>query len=248
MHSEITFRAPAQPGINVDRWMYVSMAGLFALTAFVGFGPRSAAILEGQLPNPPLTVHIHAALMVAWLLLTLVQSSLAATGKRVWHMTLGMASLPLVALMVLFMFLATFDTYALMATAGAVDMASNILLLQVRSVILFPLFFLWALLSHKEVRDTHKRMMVLCTFVLIDAAVARMDWLPGNNIAQTYAFTFFYQFLLLLPVVLYDLWKLGTVHSAYWKGIALYLPFVLATCLLWNNPWWLELAPRLMNV
>lgn len=36
-------------------------------------------------------------------------------------------------------------------------------------------------------------------------------------------------------------------RMAWQAGLALYLPFVLSTCLLWNNPVWQALAPQLLG-
>lgn len=95
----------------------------------VGFAPRSAAILAGILPNPPLSVHVHAALMSLWLVLLLVQGSLIAGRNRRLHATLGLGSLVLVPLIVTSMVLAALDTYGLMQAAGAGILGSSILLL-----------------------------------------------------------------------------------------------------------------------
>jgi heme A synthase len=50
-----------------------------------------------------------------------------------------------------------------------------------RALILFGLFYVWAVLTRKTRRETHKRMMVLATFVVIDAGLGRMTWLPGAS-------------------------------------------------------------------
>src|SRR5690606_5612170 len=118
MQSDLLLRSPALPRLDIDRWAYTFMTSLFALTAVVGFAPRSAAILPGMLPNPPLSVHVHAALMCLWLLLLVSQSALVAGRARYLHATLGLASLVLVPVIVATMILATLDTYALMQAAG----------------------------------------------------------------------------------------------------------------------------------
>ena len=38
------------------------------------------------------------------------------------------------------------------------------------------------------------------------------------------------------------------IHRAYVIGIALNLPFVIATHILWSSPWWLAVAPTLVRV
>lgn len=247
MQSDLLLRSPALPRLDIDRWAYTFMTSLFALTAVVGFAPRSAAILAGMLPSPPLSVHVHAALMCLWLLLLVSQSALVAGRARYLHATLGLASLVLVPVIVATMILATLDTYALMQAAGAGTLGSSILLLQIRSVLLFSLFFVWGFRTRRSDRATHKRMMLLCTFVILDAAVARMNWLPFNDITVTISWTFLYQLLLLLPVLVYDYLRFGRVHGAWLLGLALYVPFMLLSSALWLSPAWHTFASGLLG-
>lgn len=246
MLTNTAIQISTRPVINIERYFFTFMTVLFLLTAVVGFAPRSAAILAGTMPNPPLSVHIHAALMSAWLVLLVVQSSLVAAHRKHLHMELGMITLVLFPAMLVAMALATLQTFDLMLTAGAGTMGANLLLLQIRGLILFPVFFIWAMLTRRRDPATHKRMILLSTLVMIDAALARMDWLPGNNIETSYFMIFFYQFLLIAPALLYDKWSLGKVHKAYTRGLDIYLPFVVITCLLWNEAWWQQLASSLL--
>ena len=62
----------------IDRGFYAFMAFIFVVTAAVGFGPNSIAILNGTNTNPPLTSHLHAFAMASWLILLATQ----ATHKR----------------------------------------------------------------------------------------------------------------------------------------------------------------------
>jgi hypothetical protein len=55
----------------------------------------------------------------------------------------------------------------------------NVLLLQLRSILLFPLFVIWALSVRRSSPATHKRFMIIATVVILDAALGRSDWLPG---------------------------------------------------------------------
>ena len=247
MQSDLLLHSPALPRLDIDRWAYTFMTSLFALIAVVGFAPRSAAILAGMLPNPPLSVHVHAALMCLWLLLLVSQSALVAGRQRHLHATLGLASLVLVPAIVATMILATLDTYALMQAAGAGLLGSSILLLQIRSVLLFSLFFVWGFRTRRSDRATHKRMMLLCTFVILDAAVARMNWLPFNDITQSISWTFVYQFLLLVPALVYDYLRFGRVHGAWLVGLALYAPFMLLSDALWLSPAWHAIASGLLG-
>lgn len=247
MLSQIAHAHPAAARSETGRRVFLLTACLFALSAIVGFAPRSASILTGVLPNPPLAVHIHALLMCGWLGLLVLQTGLIAGRNKYLHIQLGLSTLALIPALWLAMVAATLETFGLMQQVGMGGMAANILLLQLRALILFPLFFQWAWRTSRSDKESHKRLMLLATFVVIDAAVARMDWLPGIDLTQGIAPVFLYHFLLLVPALAADFWRDGRLHKAWQAGLALYLPFVLTTCLLWNNPAWQATAATLLG-
>lgn len=235
-----------KPGF-VDRWIHVFMAGLLTATTVVGFAPKSAAIVAGVLPTPPPIIHIHAALMVAWLGLLLTQAVLRATGRGAIHMQLGLASLVLGPCVVGGMIGATLWRFQSLTAAGLGGPAANLLLAQGRAIVYFTLFFVWALLSRKTDPETHKRMIFLATFAVIPAAITRMTWLP-TTMPESIDGPHAYMLLLLAPALAHDVVRLGRPHTAYLIGLALLLPWLIATHFLWGSPWWLQTAPKLMSV
>ena len=64
---------------------FLFMTVLLLATAAVGFAPNSIAILSGARPSPPLIIHIHAACMATWLLLSVTQTLLSAAGHKRFH-------------------------------------------------------------------------------------------------------------------------------------------------------------------
>jgi hypothetical protein len=221
---------------------------LFLVTAVLGFAPRSASILAGTMPMPPLAVHVHAFLMTAWLVLLAVQAGLIAGGKQQLHRTLGVTSFVLAAALLAGLIAVTIVRYHDLTEAGLGAIASNILFLQIRSAVLFPLFFAWAMAVRRTDGETHKRMLILATFVLLDAAVARHVWLPGNDITASYDATHAYWLLLLVPAVVYDVARFGRLHRAYVVGLGLILPWAVATHFVWNAPQWHSVAAKWMGV
>jgi hypothetical protein len=237
---------------RTDRLFYLGMAALFVAVAAIGFGPRSVAILSGTLPNPAPIVHVHAALMASWLVLLVVQTSLMATGRSRLHQKLGIVSFALAPLMFIAMLALTFAPYYLFLSAGSQAAAAPpleliargtafSLFVQGRAALLFAVFYVWAVMSRRNAPETHKRMMILATLVLIDAALGRMAWLTGFiSIAEgrSYTIVHVYQLLLLAPAIVYDLVRFGRVHRAYVVGVALFLPFAIATHALWDHAGW----------
>ena len=109
-------------------------------------------------------------------------------------------------------------------------------------------------MARKRDRETHKRMMILATFAVIDAALGRMNWLPGwsgNNFmssANGYDAIHVYQLLLLAPVVVHDTLRFRRVHWAYLLGGGLFVCFAWATHVAWSSPAWQQLVGAWVGV
>lgn len=249
---------------TIDRWIYVFMAALFVATALLGFVPDSIgqvrAIGAGQRPPFPPVLHVHAVLMGGWLLLLLAQTTLVATGHKAFHRKLGLASLALApAIVVTGLILVPTDYHLMwnaMKTAPAAAQAGvkqivvvlgNVMFFQIRAGISFALFVGLALLARRADPGLHKRLMIIATVVPLGAAVDRIDWLPstlpGNPISID-----LYALLWLSPMIVWDLFRTGRLHRAYWIWLAVTVPFAIAGQFAWGAPWWQALVPRLMGV
>ena len=122
---------------------------------------------------------------------------------------------------------------------------NNILFVQIRSIVLFPIFFIWALRTRRTDPQTHKRMMLLATLMLLDAAIARITWLPHNDFPKSYLAIHLYLLLLMVPALLYDLIRLRRIRRAWVWGLVLILPWVVATEFVWGSDWWRDFGPKL---
>jgi hypothetical protein len=223
------------------------MAWLFVVVAFIGFAPHSLAIVSGTMKSPPLVVHLHAAVMASWVALLALQATLSLVGRMDLHRKFGVASL-VVAPLVLTMLVAVTivrQNDAFGTPAGPI--VNNILFLQIRAIVLFPVFFVWALRTRRSDPQTHKRMILLATLMLLDAAIARMSWLPYNQFPKDYLAVHLYLLLLLVPVLLYDLIRLGRIHRAWLWGLTLILPWVIANEFVWGSQWWRDFGPKLVG-
>jgi hypothetical protein len=233
--------------IPLEGRFYAGMAWLFVAVAIVGFAPRSLAIVSGAMRSPPLVVHLHAAVMASWVVLVALQASLSLVGRMDLHRKWGLTSLVIAPLVLTMLITVTIvrqnDAYG--TPAGPI--VNNILLLQIRSIVLFPVFFIWALRARRSEPETHKRMMLLATLMLLDAAIARMGWLPYNQFPQQYLAVHLYLLLLWVPALLYDLIHLRRIHRAWVWGLTLTLPWIIATELIWGSQWWRQFGPRLVG-
>jgi hypothetical protein len=245
-----------------DRWIYVFMAALFVVTTLVGFIPDSfglvASVTAGQRPPLPPILHVHAVLMGSWLLLLLTQSTLVATGRSALHKQLGLVGMVLAPAIVVAMIGIMRASWSEVAAipAGAMTpeslaetktLLANLALGQGRVILFFAVFVGWALSVRKSDPQSHKRLLILATAMPLPAAIDRMTWLY-SSLPDSPTTVHLDTLLWLLPALLYDVARRGSVHRAYVIGIALNVPFVVATHLLWGSPWWLATAPRLLRV
>jgi hypothetical protein len=245
----------------VDRWIFVFMAAMFIVVTLTGFIPdalgKMAAIKAGQRPPFPLVLHVHAVLMASFLLLLLTQTVLMAKGRTGRHQWLGRAAILLVPAIVVVGFILVPTIYlsvwnAAQGAHGAqlrpvIPMLDDILLLQMRVGILFPIFIALALVARRTDPAFHKRMMILGTAVPLDAAIDRMTWLPSTFPASPLA-SDLYVLALVSPMLLWDLVRRRGLPRAYVVWFAIWLLVSIPLYLLWNTPWWHATVPRLMGV
>jgi hypothetical protein len=230
-----------------DRWIWVFTAALLVAIALAGFIPSSiqkvqAVQAQQRLPFPWF-LHIHAVAMGSWLLLLLAQTSLIGTGRRQLHTSLGIASLVLAPLVfVMMVVLAGLGLARSWTAPAAVPLAAIsagfafVLIVQGRCIVLFATFYIWAFRTRLTKPDTHKRMMVLATWSLIDAAIVRI---PGSNDLAAalqlkaagltgYDIVHIFMLVTLLPALMYDLIRHRRIHYAWVAGLVILLPFAVA--------------------
>lgn len=249
---------------TIDRWIYVFTAASFIVIALTGFIPDSlmkiASVQAGERPPFSLILHVHAVLMGTFLLLLLAQTTLMATGRGDLHRRLGVAAFVVAPAIVLvgFLLVATrfhYEWHAAQTALPAVReklqkivlMHDNIMLIQLRIGLLFPLFLLIGLWARLRNAGLHKRMMILATAMALPAAIDRISWLP-TTLPVSFLTTDLYTLLAVSPMFVWDVFRNRTVHPAYLIWLGINLPFALAVHGLWGTAWWHEMTPRLMGV
>jgi hypothetical protein len=247
----------------VDRWIYVFTATSFIVITLAGFIPDSidkmAAVAIGKRPPFPMILHLHAVLMGSFLILLLVQTWLAATGRVGWHMRLGVLTVVIAPALVIVGFILaptiyqeTLQTAQTAAPEVSEKMQAllarkeNVMLNQIRMGILFPLFLAIGLLARRTDAGLHKRMMILATAVVLDPAIVRITWLPTTFPASPLVSNF-YMLAALSPMFVWDVVRNGYVHKAYLIWVSLSLPFFVAAYALWDTPWWHVTARGLLT-
>jgi hypothetical protein len=240
------------------RWFFVGIAVAAAVTVFVGFA--RTYYLKSLFPTPsfPWLFHIHGALFTAWMLLLVLQASLAASRRIALHRRVGVIGGLLVVPM-----LVTGSLAAIAAARGRAPITGAVargeltravaalrfppleaMVVPLTTMLLFGAFAGAGLCCRKR-PDVHKRFMMLATIAMLPAAIGRaMDWLFGGAAPALFfgALGFF-----VLPIVLYDRRRLGRVHPVtLWGGLALMLSFP-ARLALAKTGLWLSFAAWLVR-
>ena len=195
-----------------DRGFFTALAAATAIGVFVGFAP--SYYLKGWYRAPAITplVHVHGALFTSWIVLLIVQTSLVAAGRTDLHRRLGVAGAVLAGLMAA----AAFETAIQATRRGRIDHA--FLLVPIGTVVIFPAL-VGAAIAYRRQPALHKRLMLLATFEILSAAVARWPvvktWsTPAGFLAVTDLF--------LAAIVIYDLATRRRINPAtLWGGLFL---------------------------
>jgi len=249
--------------------IYVFMAALFVVTAIASFAPTSigliSRVLSGEQPPPPFVVHFHAASMTLWLLLLSVQATLAEKNRLAAHRRLGKTSVVLAPCILLSMYgmdLYGLETFATQTNVLAMSETppeevaqlqryiASILLIHGPSYLLFPIFYLWAIVVRRKDNETHRRLMILATLVLMIPGLGRL--LSVTSVLPDFGLTLLdarhlYLLILIAPALIYEIVKLRMLHKSYVIGIALLASWMIIARVLWTSPWWLNNAPKLLG-
>jgi hypothetical protein len=248
----------------IDRWIFVFMAAWFIAIVLTGFIPDSimkvGMVRAGARPPFPLVMHLHAVLMGSFLLLLLTQTTLMATGRRALHMKLGIAGVILAVALVTVGFILAPTMYhqtwnalqsappnARAKLQEAVSIKEDILLLQLRIGILFPLFLAIGIRARRGNAGLHKRMMILATVMALPAGIDRIAWLPSTIPASPLSVDL-YTILAISPMLVWDVVRNHSLHRAYWIWFAVTIPFAVVVNLLWDTPAWHATARQIMGV
>ena len=217
------------------------MGAAVALVVFAGFARTYylSRWLTAPERTPEMTtlLHLHAAAFTLWILLGAVQPALVAGGGVALHRSLGMAGAALALLVWSLGNLASIaamnvgykgvgDPYAFYAVTFFSMQAFGIIVV----------LGIWK----RGKADAHKRLMLLSSAAILEAAVGR---LPLDLVVRTAPLSFYVGAdLVILAGMAYDRATRGRVHSVWlWGGGALVLSQMFRLTIM-NSEWWLAFA------
>jgi hypothetical protein len=217
-----------------DRLFFPLMALTASAVVAAGFAPTYYLGHWFAAPALAPMVHVHAAAFTAWLLLLLVQSLLVRLGRLRWHRALGTVAVPVVVVMVVTGYAVVFGKPRPTPSARA------FIFTPILSLLLFPLLVA-AAIHFRRVPATHKRLMLLATAAIATAGVSRLMVTLGLDATHGRAYLVTYA-VLLLPLVVFDLLRLGALHRATAWGSALLLLRHVLHQLVANTDQWQRIA------
>ncbi|MDB5239595.1 MAG: hypothetical protein JWP57_220, partial [Spirosoma sp.] len=224
------------------RYFFVAMAVLFPIITFLGFFPSLQDLNAGSMKVHWLT-HVHSAIMTSWIVVFLAQAILAAKGNLKFHRRLGLVSVVLGVLVCLAM--VTTSVHFLIANHPPErSFLFDLVLIEIYEIASFGLFFTWGIQVRTKDPSSHKRLLMLATFVLLTAAVDRIHWLPSLGMEHP-SITFVYLDMLLIPLFFYDFFTFRRIHRTTWIGSAVIIMLQLSVNTVFGSPLWHK---RLFNL
>ena len=228
---------PSLPRWRGDRLFFTGMSVFVALTIFAGFA-RTYYLSHWLAPparTPELTplLHAHALVFTLWVCLLVVQPALVAGGRVALHRRLGIGGAVLAVLVWALGNLAAVKAiHAGFARVGDPYAFYAITFFSIQAFgIIVALSVLW-----REYPETHKRLMLLSSAAILEAAVGR---LPVGIVAEAAPLSFYVgSDLVIVAGVAYDLVSRGAVHPVWiWGGGALIASQLFRVAVMDTAPW-----------
>lgn len=210
-------RRPISRPVNrrLERAFFGGMAILLCIVVFIGFSPTyfRAGMLRAPLPGPIL--HIHGAIFTLWMLLYLVQSALVSARRVSWHRSFGLVAFCLPPVMITIGVIAAIDALHRGVMIGPLDPAVS-LAIPLLGIAWFTVIIAASWRTRRR-PDAHKRLVLLSTIALSDAALGRFPWNAIGLSPAAGAVTGLG--LLIILLVAYDLISLHRIHrSTMWAA------------------------------
>ena len=236
---------------------HVRMAWACGSVGVIGFTPSYwLPLLTGTSTVSPL-VHLHAAFFYGWLALVVVQSHLIASRRLTRHRELGVLGVSIATAMVFVGVATAIDSMKQGVAAGFETEARAFSVVPVTGILFFAGLVAVALLNVRR-PDVHRRLMLIATVAILNAAVGRLFRLaigapPVSATAAPPAVAFtimpaLLTDLLLVPALIHDKVRLGRVHRTYWIGGAALLASQLLRPVIGNSDAWQAFAGWLMHL
>jgi hypothetical protein len=225
--------------VQSDRIFYPAMCVLVLITVWVGFAKTyyAAGLLHAPLPSP--IVHVHAVAFTLWLVTLVVQTTLVSVRKVKLHMTLGLWGFGLAAAMVVLGALAAVDALRRGVSPPWSGLSPEVFfVIPATGIALFAVFAAWAYAVRRK-PDQHKRLIMIATITLLDAAIGRF---PATVTPMGPLTQMIILFSLLAIIAGYDLLTRRNIHRVTWMASLILIVVEVVRVPLAHSALWVEFA------
>ena len=211
--------SPARRGFNPrnERLFFAFMWVIILAAVFIGFARTYYLAGVFQAPLPNLLVHVHGAAFTLWIFTLIAQTTLVAAGRTDLHKRYGLLGFGLAVVMIILGVWA--GTNSLHRGFGPLGLsATTFYVIPLTDMLAFAILIFAAYRTRFQ-PVAHKRLVLIATIALLDAAIAR--W-PLPIIQQKPFMMDIFMYFFLVPIILYDLWVMRRVHKAtIWGSVFL---------------------------
>lgn len=217
-----------------ERIFFGGMAILLCVVVIIGFAPTyfMAGLINAPLPSPIL--HYHGAAFTLWMVLFLIQSALISAKRVAWHRSFGTIAFCLPPVMIVLGLIAALNALGRGVMIGPLDPSTS-LAIPLLGIFSFTILILAAWRARRR-PDAHKRLVLLATIELVEAAFGRFPWARIGLSPAAGAVTGLG--ILVLLVVVYDLVSLHRLHrSTMWAAPFTFVFGAFAVPIGMTGPW-----------
>lgn len=241
--------APILRSNRSDLPFFVGITTAIVVFVFAGFARTFYLHQLFGVPAPTPFMSFHGALMSGWILLLLVQTTLVAKRRVLWHRRLGIFGACYAGVLVAAGCTATLIAAAREVRAHSMDVASqlSVLALELTQMLLFACLVgsaVWLRNRH----DWHKRLMLLATLCILPNVIVRISLLTSSAFFQRNITLLSLWALLVVVVVALDSYRLRRVHPAFVFGGMVAVSSLYAAYFVSLTPLWMRFATWLVTL
>lgn len=245
-----TIATPRPQGRLVGKF-YVTMAAIFVAIAFGGFfGTYWLQVARGTFTGSPI-VHLHGLLFSFWTLFFLSQATLVANRRLRTHRAWGLLGISLATAMLFTGLMVALEGLQARLDTGYGNPARAFSIVPISGILLFAALVTAAVANIRR-PEWHKRLMLVATAGILQAAIARFFFLaatgggpglrPGIGQPMPIERTIGPGMLvagLIVAAMVHDWRSRGSVHPAYWWGFgALIGVYILRPIVGYTDAWY----------
>ena len=182
---------------------------IFIILIMIGVQWGFYQVYTSQFPNfkdSTVTIHIHGALLMSWLILLIVQPLLISAGKAKLHRTIGKVSYVLGPLIIISMFLVGRSSFIRHSPFVPEKEMLATIVLDMRGWISFAIFWALAMIYRKD-SGAHMRYMIATGIIGIGPGVGRGLLSLGVDFGPALTITDVIDLVIVGSLLSYDIYK-----------------------------------------